>query len=274
MHKYFDNLNDAFSNLLQDVQDHGRKVSARGSEQKELLFCNFTINNPEDLEITSPARKFSVDYATSEWLWYLSANPKVNNIGKLAKIWTMIQDDAGEAESNYGCYLMPQWLWVIEELMADRDTRRATVVINQPHHKGKNKHDYPCTHYLHFFIRDNELHMGVNMRSNDIIFGLCNDVFTFSLFQQLMLNELNSRGANVKLGTYNHHAGSLHLYERHYSMATKILAESTSKPSRKYVLSEKMNSWKAMRNFAMPAEDLSKDEIREHTKKVKTEIYK
>jgi len=273
MHKKFDNLNDAFSSLLQDVQESGRIVRARGSEQKELIFCNFTISNPGDLEITSPARKFSADYATAEWLWYLSANPKVNNIGKLAKIWTTIQDDNGEAESNYGCYLLPQWSWVIKELISDRDTRRATIVINQPYHKDKNKSDYPCTHYLHFFIRDDELHMGINMRSNDIIFGLCNDVFTFSLFQQLMLNELNSRGANVKLGTYNHHAGSLHLYERHYSMAAKILLESRIQPSSKYILSEKMTGWKAMHNFAMPVEELSKDEIRKHTKKVKTEIY-
>lgn len=273
MHKNFDNLNDAFSNLLQDVFENGKAVSARGSEQKELIFCNFTIQNPEDLEITSAARKFSDEYATAEWLWYLSANPKVNNIGKLAKIWKMIRDEHGEAESNYGCYLRPQWDWVIEELMNDRDTRRATIVINQPHHKGKNKADYPCTHYLHFFIRDDRLHLGVNMRSNDIIFGLCNDVFTFSLFQQLMLNELNSRGANIKLGTYNHHAGSLHLYERHYPMANRIICEEKVQPTRTYRLSEKISSWSSTSEMAMPSEDLTKDEIKEHTRKVKTEIY-
>ena len=273
MHKKFDNLNDAFLNLLQDVFTNGETVSARGSEQKELLFCNFTIENPEDLDITSSARKFSTDYATAEWLWYLSANPKVNNIGKLAKIWQLIQDEKGEAESNYGCYLRPQWDWVISELMSDRDTRRATIVINQPHHKGKNKSDYPCTHYLHFFIRNDKLHMGVNMRSNDIIFGLCNDVFTFSLFQQLMLNELNSRGANVQLGTYNHHAGSLHLYERHYIMAGKILLEEQEQPDKTYRLSKSISSWNQADSFAMPKNDLSKEEIKDYTKKVKAEIY-
>jgi thymidylate synthase len=273
MHKNFDNLNDAFLSLLQDVFENGQAVSARGSEQKELLFCNFTIENPDDLNITSAARKFSIDYATSEWLWYLSANPKVNNIGKLAKIWQMIRDENGEAESNYGCYLKPQWNWVIEELVSDRDTRRATIVINQPHHKGKNKADYPCTHYLHFFIRDNKLHLGVNMRSNDIIFGLCNDVFTFSLFQQLMLNELNSRGENVELGTYNHHAGSLHLYERHYAMANKIILEEKTQPSETYKLSKSVTGWLDASKLAMPVRDLSKEEIKEHTKKVKMEIY-
>ena len=49
------------------------------------------------------------------------------------------------------------------------------------------------------------------MRSNDLVFGLCNDVFTFSLFQQLMLNELNQSGLSLELGSYHHHAGSLHV---------------------------------------------------------------
>ena len=107
------------------------------------------------------------------------------NIGKLAKIWLDIQDDNGMCESNYGCYLLgDQWHWVVSELLNDRDSRRATIVINQPYHKGKNKKDYPCTQYVHFFIRDNKLHLGVNMRSNDAVFGFCNDVFTFCMFQQ------------------------------------------------------------------------------------------
>lgn len=273
MHKRYNDLNEAFFDLLQSVYNQGKTVAARGSEQKELLFCNFTIDDPTNLQITSPARKFSADYATAEWLWYLSANPKVNNIGKLAKIWTLIQDDDGEAESNYGCYLKPQWNWVVEELMNDRDSRRATVVINQPHHKGKNRADYPCTHYLHFFIRENKLHLGVNMRSNDIIFGLCNDVFTFSLFQQLMLNELNSRGAAVDLGTYNHHAGSLHLYERHYKMAKRILSENKIPPTEKFELSNEVCSWSDAFKFSMPTQDLSREEIKEFTASCKTEIY-
>ena len=267
MHKTFNNLNDTFNSLLRTVFEEGDVVRARGSEQREILFSNFTIKDPTDLFIASPARKFSSDYATAEWQWYLSANPKVNNIGKLAKIWDMIKDENGEAESNYGCYLRPQWGWVVEELLNDRDTRRATFVINQPHHKLKNKADYPCTHYLHFFIRGNKLHLGVNMRSNDIIFGLCNDVFTFALFQQLMLNELNRRGAKVTLGTYNHHAGSLHLYERHYKMASKILLENPTQPHNKFKLSDKISSWAIAEKYSTPIEDMKKEQIRELTKK-------
>jgi len=65
------------------------------------------------------------------------------------------------------------------------------------------------------------------MRSNDIIFGLCNDVFNFSLFQQLMLNELREIYPDLELGSYYHIAGSLHLYEMHYEMRDNILMDTS-----------------------------------------------
>ena len=171
-----------YSNLLLDAPE----VQARNSKQKEIIFESFELSDPTRVNITIPSRKFNKRYAVAEWLWYLSANPLALNIGKLAQIWRMISDEFCEVESNYGVYLKPQWNWVKNEIVKDRDTRRATFVINQPHHKFKNSSDYPCTHYIQFFVRDNKLHLGVNMRSNDLVYGLCNDVFTFSLFQQLM----------------------------------------------------------------------------------------
>jgi thymidylate synthase len=279
----FDSLDSAFRALLHNVNYFGEEVNSRGSKQRELLFQQFEIQDPTALTIHSQARKFSSTYATAEWLWYLSKNPAVNNISKLAKIWSQIQDINGEVESNYGVYLFDQWNWAIDELLGDNDTRRATIVINQPHHKGKNKLDYPCTQYLQFFIRNNRLHLGVAMRSNDIIFGFCNDVFTFALFQQLMLNELNERGAGVELGSYHHHAGSLHLYERHFDMAEEVLAEDPavqSASSTKAQVSSRFElkagwTWEKMleeRKF-LPKEDVAKREINEFAGQRKKELF-
>ena len=145
----------------------------------------------------------------------------------MATIWRQISDKNGQVESNYGFYLKPQWEWVKQEILGDVDTRRATIVINQPYHKNKNPKDYPCTQYIQFFVRENKLNMGVNMRSNDLVFGLCNDVFTFALFQQLMLIELRDAGLDIELGSYYHHAGSLHVYERHYDMVSEIIPNHT-----------------------------------------------
>mgnify|MGYP001272125098 CR=1 FL=1 len=269
----FSSLNHLLQHYAEDLS-LAPVVNARSSKQKERIFQSFQIENPTRINITIPERKFNAEYGIAEWLWYLAAERSSSNIGKLAKIWKMISDEHGEVESNYGTYLISQWDWIKKEIINDRDTRRATVVINQVHHKYKNMKDYPCTHYIQFFVRDNKLHLGVNMRSNDLIFGLCNDVFTFSLFQQLMLNELNSNGLDLKLGNYFHHAGSLHVYEKHFAMVEKIknsdfsidIAAETCK------LNDKV-SWESIsRDFPFPVAESEKSEIYDYVNRVTKEI--
>ena len=71
----------------------------------------------------------------------------------VGKIWQRIANDKNEVESNYGFWIhgllngktgKNQWDWVVEELLNDRDTRRASITINQSHHKGQNNHSDWC----------------------------------------------------------------------------------------------------------------------------------
>jgi len=226
----YNSLEDALVREIKDVNRNGSETHSRGRVQRENLFRSFCILDPTDLAIKNPARAFNPAYAFTEWFWYLSKDPNVRNIGKFAKIWLDIADSTGRVESNYGTYLLDdQWQFVKDELNRDPYSRRCTIVIHQPVHKYMNNQDMPCTQYLQFFIRDNMLHMGVNMRSNDLIYGFCNDVFTFSLFQQLMLNELRIKIPKLTLGHYYHHTGSMHVYERHFEMMNQILGIQTAK---------------------------------------------
>jgi len=286
---YYQDLNQAFAKSVKLVNHTGEHVRSRGTNQKEILFHTMCIEDPTSLNIEVPIRRFNADYAIGEWLWYVGANPRVNNIGKLAKIWEEIQDIRGLVESNYGSYIFEtqyslQWHWVREELLSDNDTRRATIVFNQPYHKNRNHKDYPCTQYIHFFIRNGELDMGVHMRSNDAVFGFCNDVFTFSLFQQMMLNELNAKGLDVSLGKYYHTAGSFHIYERHFPMMEKI----TNRYNRKFT-EIGLTSWPELPKFTLnknitydtmikqklflPMEDLSKEELYDFIKETKEVLF-
>lgn len=226
----YNSLEEALVREIKDVNLNGSETHSRGRVQRENLFRSFCILDPTDLAIKNPARAFNPAYAFTEWFWYLSKDPNVRNIGKFAKIWLDIADSTGRVESNYGTYLLDdQWQFVKDELNRDPYSRRCTIVIHQPVHKYMNDQDMPCTQYLQFFIRDNMLHMGVNMRSNDLVYGFCNDVFTFSLFQQLMLNELRIEMPELTLGHYYHHTGSMHVYERHFEMMNQILSIQTAK---------------------------------------------
>jgi thymidylate synthase len=55
------------------------------------------------------------------------------------------------------------------------------------------------------------------MRSNDLIWGLCYDLFFLTALQELMAAELGTA-----LGTYTHMASSMHAYERHWDMLRRI----------------------------------------------------
>jgi thymidylate synthase len=60
------------------------------------------------------------------------------------------------------------------------------------------------------------------MRSNDLVWGLCYDLYLLTMLQELMAAELG-----VGLGWYAHVASSLHVYERHWDLVRR-LAESPS----------------------------------------------
>jgi len=228
----YNSLEEALVNEIRAINTSGSETNCRGRVQRETIFRSFCILDPTDLAIKNPARAFNPAYAFTEWFWYLGKDPNVRNIGKFAKIWLDIADSTGRVESNYGTYLLgDQWQFVKDELQRDPFSRRCTIVIHQPMHKYMNDQDMPCTQYVQFFIRDNKLHMGVNMRSNDLIYGFCNDVFTFSLFQQLMLNDLRQTMPDLKLGHYYHHTGSMHVYKRHFDMMSQILDIQDAKES-------------------------------------------
>ena len=95
----FTNLNKAFYWVVSDVYEHGLNVEARGTKQKEMCFYGVTLEDPTDLLISYPSRKFNPEYAITEWLWYLSRNRSTVNIGKMAKIWDIIKDENEDAEN-------------------------------------------------------------------------------------------------------------------------------------------------------------------------------
>jgi len=281
----YNDLNEAFVESLQLLSTSGMDVESRGSKQKEILFYSMMIKDPTALSIEVPARKFKISYATVEWLWYLSKSKSAANIGKMASIWKQIADGRDEVESNYGRYILSedffsQWDYCKTEMKKDLDTRRATIAINQPYHKTVNPKDYPCTQYIQFFIRENKLHLGVNMRSNDAVFGFCNDVFTFSLFQQLMLNDLNHElDIPLSLGHYYHNAGSFHIYENHWKMMNKILDNYYAKvfvdgwPSlNKFKLSGNITT-KIIDRVSLPTFEMTKDEIMSYTTNAMELLY-
>jgi thymidylate synthase len=72
-------------------------------------------------------------------------------------------------------------------------------------------------------IRENKLHLKLNIRSNDAVWGTPTDAAFFCSLQMQMLNHLREVYPTLELGTYTHVADSYHVYDRHYDLVNKML---------------------------------------------------
>lgn len=234
-------LNADFRSCLNEIVNNGIISYPRGTITKEILNYSFSISNPRNRIITFPERKISYKYLLGEFIWYLTGSNNVQDILSYSKFWNNLQNtgkipnyEAGTINSNYGNRIfgyskLPafsgynQWNNTLELLKRDKDTRQAVLNIHVPSDRHEGNLDVCCTLSLQFLIRENKLHLIINMRSQDIITGFCNDFFQFSMLQECMQVQLKKIYPELELGTCYNNVASLHLYEKHFEMAEKIL---------------------------------------------------
>jgi thymidylate synthase len=211
---------DAFEYLYEYIMKYGKNTNIG---TKAIYNAGFYIAQPQRRLIETRWRKFSITYAEREWQWYLSQNRSVKDIKKYAKIWDKMHGGDNIVNSNYG------WQWnrnaqlgkCIEQLKANKNTRQAWLTIFDGKEKDDYEFDTPCTLSIGFDILQNEngddfLNMCVNMRSNDLIYGFCNDQYCFSMLQEYVAKKLG-----IRVGTYYHFVHDLHIYEKHYNLKEK-----------------------------------------------------
>ena len=202
----------AFENLFHYIIDKGEDFA----NTKAIFNQSFTIQDPTQKAIKTPVRKFNQDYAEYEWCWYMNGNRDAKEIGERAKIWNqMMVPGTTEVNSNYGYFWKynDQLNRVINDLKLNKETRRAIIVHYILHELDRYKYDTPCNDVLNFYIKDDKLHLSVFARSIDLVFGFCNDQYTFA-----KLMERVSIKTGYPVGQMHWFITNLHIYPRHYPM--------------------------------------------------------
>lgn len=219
-------FNNIFKDIINDITLDGQLSQPRDMQVRELTIDQrafdprFTIANFQN-------RKFNYKYFAGELAWYLMRDRDIDYISQFSGFWKHITNPGtNEINSNYGSLIFNEQLeWVINSLKADKNTRQAIAFLNQPKYQFEGNKDFVCTMYLNFFIRDNKLNMKVQMRSNDIFYGLTFDAPFFSFVYQHVLMELQKTYHDLDYGTYFHCADNIHFYERHFELADNIASE-------------------------------------------------
>lgn len=228
-----DNFNELYRLLHRALLDRGSVSNPRSMPVRELLNVDVILENPRNRLLKSEVRKHNYTYAIGEFFWYLRGSNSLDEIRFYLDRMKEYSDDGITLNSAYGYRIFGekndfpnQWNNIIEELVRDQDSRRAVITINYSWDMMNPGKDVPCTLNWQFLIRDERLHMIVRMRSNDSFMGLIYDVYSFTMFQEYMLNQLNIIFDNkIKMGKYIHNAGSMHLYERDVEKCKFVLNE-------------------------------------------------
>ncbi|MDB4916368.1 MAG: thymidylate synthase [Gemmatimonadetes bacterium] len=218
-------MDEALLGILGMLLHEGEPVAPRGAATRELLGFTFRLTNPRARRIALPARQWKESLAVGELCWHLSQSDLVDVISYYTPTWARFSDDGKRISSScYGRRIfggpISQWERARETLKNDAATRRAVLTLVDPSADAIGAKDVSCITSIQFLVRNGALDAITTMRSCDVIWGLCYDVYFCTMLQELMAVELG-----VELGTYHHFAGSLHLYEAFEERAAQIVRE-------------------------------------------------
>lgn len=222
-------FNNAFKDIISNIETNGTVEQPRDLKVKELTVQQFVFDSKMPIA-DFESRSFNFKYFAGELVWYLNRDRDVNYISNFSNFWSHITNPyTNQINSNYGSLLFGEQLeWVVKSLRLDKNTRQAIAFLNQPKFQFAGNKDFVCTMYLNFWIRDNKLHMKVQMRSNDIFYGLTFDAPFFSFVHQHVRLWLLDTYKDLELGDYHHCVDNVHFYERHFDLANNILSESNN----------------------------------------------
>ncbi len=229
-------INEAYYKAIRTLYNSpDYKCEPRGLKIHEIIDATIYIKYPRYRILTYKHRNLSLRYLAGELAFYLSGSRSLKFISYYSKFWNKVSDDGRTVNSCYGYKLfkkrtkgVTQFEYAREQLWNDTDTRKAVMIIYTSENTKIGSHDNPCTMYLQFFIRDGKLILHTYMRSSDIWFGVSYDIPFFTIIQEFMLVHLqgNNHYPSLELGSYYHHAGSLHLYEHNFDQANQLINDS------------------------------------------------
>jgi thymidylate synthase len=209
---------NGYVDLVKHVLEHGKEVAPRGQKTREIEDAIIRIDDVYNTLPMNVGRGAVPGIGAVEACQLLSGTSFPDLVIAIGPQFQNYTEDNGIFHGAYGPRTNGQYDIIIDRLKADPDTRQAVITIWNPQYDLQpSKRDYPCTILHQFRIRNNKLNMSVYMRSNDVWLGAAYDFFQFTRVQLAMASVLG-----IEPGTYNHHVGSLHIYEQHYESADKL----------------------------------------------------
>lgn len=219
------NINDALIDVLRRIDENGLTVVTRGQEQVELLADLIHIDSPWERVLAIPGRNNNIFAQIAETIWVLSGRDDLEFLSNYLPRAYDFSDDGVTWRAAYGPRLrswggsVDQIRMAVNRLIEDPFTKRSIISIYDPGADFVTTKDVPCNNWLQFIQRDGFLHLHVTVRANDAVWGFSG----INFFEWSVLHEIVARTLGWKQGRISWFVGTFHVYERHYSLAKRIL---------------------------------------------------
>ena len=230
----------AWYKTLDTIVINGTEYVGRDGHKVKEVINNTLVFNMLYPVIYHPDRKINYSFSASEALFIANGDNRVSHLTEYNKNIAQFSDDGIIFNGSYGPPFNEQLMYVVNNLVNQPASRQAVLTIWQPN--PVESKDIRCTLSFQFLIRNGRINTIVNMRSSDIMWGVCYDLFNFTIMTLRVLTLLNQKRAKSPLSGIpypidKHHKpyelgylylnmGSSHLYERHYELAEKILSNN------------------------------------------------
>jgi thymidylate synthase len=233
----FRNSTDALVGVLESLLSSEDEVRVRGTVTKEALGQAIELEHPLERVYLLPHRNDNIFAKIAETLWMLAGRNDIEWLKHYLPRAPEFSDNGLIWRGGYGPRLrkwgirnytrVDQIKYVLDALYKDIYTRQAIISIWDPLVDTKPGKDIPCNNWIQFIVRDGEssskrvVHMHVTQRSCDAIWGYSGiDTFSWSI-----LHEMVAYWIDARVGTFRHFIGSLHVYDRHWDRAQKIVGD-------------------------------------------------
>ena len=244
-----------YLDLVRFIQNHGvTKTDRTGTGTKSIFGYQMRFDLAEGFPLVT-TKKIHVKSVIHELLWFLKGDTNINYLTKNGvRIWNEWADQKGDLGPVYG----HQWRnWndegidqikaVIETLKTNPDSRRMLVSAWNPsvlpdtslsfeeNIANKKAALPPCHAFFQFYVSEGKLSCQLYQRSADLFLGV-----PFNIASYALLNMMVAQVCNLKLGTFVHTFGDVHIYSNHHEQLEEQLSRRP-RPLPQMILNKEIN---------------------------------
>tara|TARA_R100001369_G_scaffold49234_1_gene75814 strand:+ start:580 stop:1656 length:1077 start_codon:yes stop_codon:yes gene_type:complete len=211
------NVNDALLlgiDLFNDDTQYRVQESRNGTTYEANQPVTTVYKRPWERVCLMKHRDANPFFHYIEGLWMLAGRKDLKPLTYFVKSMEDFSDDGETLWGSYGWrwkdYFHKNQLDIIVKMLKENPEDRRCVLQMWDANKDLNRQgkDVPCNTNIYFKIRDDQLHMTVCNRSNDMLWG----AYGANVVHMSMLQEYMASRIGVQIGTYRQVSDSFHVY--------------------------------------------------------------